>query len=129
MTDLKYHRPLWLEDLRVDPNAVFTDEQRRLARDLLAFFAGDPRLWTRHAAARDQTGARLHLPDNPRACCWCITGALMLVRPDNWQSEWMLLQRALAVYYGIDKANLVEWNDLECTQYAQVEAFLHAVAA
>ena len=35
--------------------------------------------WTKHVVARDKEHNRLMIATDPAACCWCLTGAVLVV--------------------------------------------------
>lgn len=84
-----------------------------------------PEKWTQGVPAMDAAGD-LVLPTDPRACCWCLRGAIERCYKPEW------CQAVEAAYirelYGSSKRKLVEclsvWNDSPQRTFADVRKLL-----
>jgi hypothetical protein len=75
--------------------------------------------WTQRAFARDRDGRKV-LASDPRACKWCIGGAIYLAYPD--QTAWLEAVAKLRKVIG-DIALPTWWNDApERTHEEVIEA-------
>lgn len=87
----------------------------KAVRELLA----KPERWTKDAYARDADGARVEATD-PRATCWCLSGAITKVTPDHATGVpvWMALSDETERARG--GAVVGFWNDRPRRTHAQV---------
>lgn len=75
--------------------------------------------WTRNASARDQTGAAVGYKD-PRACKWCLTGALDVCYGGRLERQEVcgLIQDWIDAQQPQDAdhwATIIDWNDHHAT--------------
>ena len=94
------------------------------ARELLS----DPERWTRGAFARDRKGGPV-TPFNPRACQWCVTGAINATSSIGCacanRGAALALWKTL-VERGDHTRLVAQFNDDPCTAHADVLALLDA---
>jgi len=96
----------------------------KAVRDLLAV----PERWTQEARARTATGDKVD-PENPAACCWCISGAVSRVATGEENSTRFYTIRN-AIRRQIKGERLVAlWNDDRHRTHADVIALLDKTIA
>src|SRR5207249_2880523 len=79
--------------------------------------------WTKGSLAVDAEGFAVNFRD-PKACQWCVTGAMCKVGGPAW------LDACTALRDLVSQATLPTWNDLTTTTHADVLAlFDRAIAA
>lgn len=79
--------------------------------------------WTQHAMARDADGERVRLSDDPKACSWCLCGA---IQGDDFKASNALYN---LLFDRLPKGfrNLSEWNDEPGRTLDEVLALLRSV--
>lgn len=100
-----------------------TDTQRT-ARQIIRFYREDPKRWTKGTFARPSKRSRVALyPDDKRATCWCITGALERVctKERSVVGFWDTFRSVIGQYP-------VDFNDHPKTQWRDVRAALQWLA-
>ena len=91
-------------------------------RDLLA----DPERWCKRAAALD-SGGGMAIPESPRACRWCLVGAMWKVIHDLKSGAYFKLRQALLSRLPAGIQALGEFNDNPMTTHRDVLSLLDRV--
>lgn len=84
-------------------------------KPLLDFYADDASRWTQGGFARNKYGQICEEHEDD-AVCWCLLGALFLLKMDTLEAEKELDRRA--------KYDFVRWQDEPTRTFAEVKALL-----